>query len=33
MVIDIETQERAGTALLKRKLDQVPGTIRTRILY
>jgi D-3-phosphoglycerate dehydrogenase len=33
VVIDIETGERAETTLIKRKLDQVPGTIRTRILY
>jgi D-3-phosphoglycerate dehydrogenase len=33
VVIDIEAEERAETMLLKRKLDEVPGTIRTRILY
>ena len=33
VVIDIETGERAETQLLKRRLDEVPGTIRTRILY
>lgn len=33
VVIDVETDERAGTALIKQKLDQIPGTIRTRILY
>ncbi len=33
VVIDIETGERAETNLIKRKLNQVPGTIRTRILY
>jgi D-3-phosphoglycerate dehydrogenase len=33
VVIDIETGERAESALIKRKLDHVPGTIRTRILY
>lgn len=33
VVIDIETGARAETTLLKRKLDQIPGTIRTRILY
>jgi D-3-phosphoglycerate dehydrogenase len=33
VVIDIETGERAQTTLLKRKLEQIPGTIRTRILY
>ncbi|HMC60970.1 MAG TPA: phosphoglycerate dehydrogenase, partial [Candidatus Solibacter sp.] len=33
VVIDVETGERAETALIKRKLEQIPGTIRTRILY
>lgn len=33
VVIDIETGERSETQLLKRRLDEVPGTIRTRILY
>ena len=33
VVIDIETDERAETVSLRRKLEQVPGTIRTRILY
>ena len=33
VVIDVETGERAETQLLKRRLDEVPGTIRTRILY
>ena len=33
VVIDIEAEERAETMLLKRKLDEVAGTIRTRILY
>ena len=33
VVIDIEAEERAETMLLKRKLDDVAGTIRTRILY
>jgi D-3-phosphoglycerate dehydrogenase len=33
VVIDVETDERAETVSLRRKLEQVPGTIRTRILY
>lgn len=33
VVIDIETDEREATQELKRKLDKVPGTIRTRTLY
>jgi D-3-phosphoglycerate dehydrogenase / 2-oxoglutarate reductase len=33
VVIDVETGERAETALIKQKLEQIPGTIRTRILY
>jgi D-3-phosphoglycerate dehydrogenase len=33
VVIDIETDEREVTAEIRRKLEQVPGTIRTRILY
>lgn len=33
VVIDIETGEPAGTLHLKRRLDEVTGTIRTRILY
>ena len=33
VVIDIETDRRADELLVKRKLAQVPGTIRTRILY
>ncbi len=33
VVIDIETEERAESMQIKRLLDEVPGTIRTRILY
>ncbi len=33
VVIDVETDERAETANIRRKLELVPGTIRTRILY
>ena len=33
VVIDIETEERAVSQKLKRQLDQVEGTIRTRVLY
>ena len=33
VVIDIETDERDETANIRRKLESVPGTIRTRILY
>jgi D-3-phosphoglycerate dehydrogenase len=33
VVIDIETGERAETMQLKRLMDEVPGTIRTRVLY
>lgn len=33
VVIDIETEEREESLNLKRRLDGVPGTIRTRILY
>lgn len=33
VVIDVETDERAETLQLKRRLDEVAGTIRTRILY
>ncbi len=33
VVIDVETDERAETVSIRRKLEQVPGTIRTRILY
>jgi D-3-phosphoglycerate dehydrogenase len=33
VVIDIETDEREESMQIKRRLDEVPGTIRTRILY
>ncbi len=33
VVIDIETGERAASLHIKHRLDEVPGTIRTRILY
>jgi D-3-phosphoglycerate dehydrogenase len=33
VVIDIEAGERAETVEIRRKLEMVPGTIRTRILY
>ena len=33
VVIDIETDEREESLGLKRRLDDVPGTIRTRVLY
>jgi D-3-phosphoglycerate dehydrogenase / 2-oxoglutarate reductase len=33
VVIDIETGERAASLQIKHRLDDVPGTIRTRILY
>jgi D-3-phosphoglycerate dehydrogenase len=33
VVIDIETSERALSQQLKKRLDQVEGTIRTRVLY
>jgi len=33
VVIDVEAEDRALTAEAKRKLDEVKGTIRTRILY
>ncbi|HML17660.1 MAG TPA: phosphoglycerate dehydrogenase [Bryobacteraceae bacterium] len=33
VVIDIETGEREASLHIKRRLDEVPGTIRTRILY
>ena len=33
VVIDVETGERAEALMLKHRMDQVPGTIRTRILY
>jgi D-3-phosphoglycerate dehydrogenase len=33
VVIDVETDERAETDNIRRKLEVVPGTIRTRVLY
>lgn len=33
VVIDIETGEREASLHVKHRLDEVPGTIRTRILY
>ncbi len=33
VVIDIETANREETAHLKRQLDEIPGTLRTRMLY
>ena len=33
VVIDVETRERTATLPLKKELDAVPGTIRTRLLY
>lgn len=33
VVIDVETGERAEALDLKRRLDEVGGTLRTRILY
>jgi D-3-phosphoglycerate dehydrogenase len=33
VVIDIETGEREASQHIRRRLDEVPGTIRTRILY
>ncbi len=33
VVIDIEAGDRAGTVEIRRKLELVPGTIRTRVLY
>jgi D-3-phosphoglycerate dehydrogenase len=33
VVIDIETGEREETMQLKRRLEEVSGTIRARILY
>ncbi|HEY6394221.1 MAG TPA: phosphoglycerate dehydrogenase, partial [Candidatus Binataceae bacterium] len=33
VVIDIETGKREASMQIKRRLDEVPGTIRTRILY
>lgn len=33
VVIDVESDEKAETLQLKQLLDEVPGTIRTRVLY
>ncbi|MGA2145851.1 MAG: phosphoglycerate dehydrogenase [Bryobacteraceae bacterium] len=33
VVIDVETREEEETLALKRTLDSVPGTLRTRLLY
>lgn len=33
VVIDIETDERDESLQLKRRMDEVPGTIRTRVLW
>jgi D-3-phosphoglycerate dehydrogenase / 2-oxoglutarate reductase len=33
VVIDIETDERSESLELKRRMEEVPGTIRTRVLY
>lgn len=33
VVIDVETQRASATKSLKAELDQVPGTIRSRLLY
>ena len=33
VVIDVETKEPGDSLQVKRKLDEVPGTIRTRLLY
>jgi D-3-phosphoglycerate dehydrogenase len=33
VVIDIETDERQESLQLKRRMEEIPGTIRTRILY
>ncbi|MCX6621398.1 MAG: phosphoglycerate dehydrogenase, partial [Acidobacteria bacterium] len=33
VVIDVETHETSESQELKRRLDEVPGTIRTRVLY
>ena len=33
VVIDLETANREETAQLKRQLDDIPGTLRTRMLY
>jgi D-3-phosphoglycerate dehydrogenase len=33
VVIDMETRDRAESLVVKQELDQVPGTLRTRLLY
>ena len=33
VVIDVDSHERAETLQLKKRLDEIDGTIRTRILY
>jgi D-3-phosphoglycerate dehydrogenase len=33
VVIDVETEDDEATQMLKRSLDEVPGTLRTRMLY
>ena len=33
VVIDVDSHERAETLQLKKRLDEIAGTIRTRILY
>ena len=33
VVIDVEMEDRADAAELRRQLDRVPGTIRTRVLF
>jgi len=33
VVIDVEVKNRAQTLALRRGLEQVDGTIRTRVLY
>ena len=33
VVIDLDPGERGSTAQLRKRLDGVPGTIRTRLLY
>jgi len=33
VVIDVEVEDRAQTLALRRGLEQVEGTIRTRVLY
>ena len=33
VVIDIETEGEEATQTLKHSLDEVPGTLRTRVIY